>query len=106
MSEAERPTQFELNVPPDLEGGVYANVLGVWHTVYEFTLDFASMQPPQVVDENDPSSPAVVPCHVVSRVKVPVTVVFDLIRALNENMTKYEERFGEIQRPGEGREDE
>ena len=52
-------------------------------TVYEFTLDFAAMQPPQVVDESDPR-PRDVPCHVVSRVKVPVTVVFDLIRALNE----------------------
>jgi Protein of unknown function (DUF3467) len=101
VSEAERPTQFELNVPPELEAGAYANVLGVWHTVYEFTLDCAAMQPPQVIDEADPTSPAVVPCHVVARVKVPVTVVFDLIRALNENMTKYEERFGEIQRPGE-----
>ena len=101
MGETERTTHFELNVPPELEGGAYANVLGVWHTVYEFTLDFAAMQPPQVVDENDPNSAAVVPCRVVSRVKVPVTVVFDLIRALNENMTKYEERFGEIHRPGQ-----
>jgi hypothetical protein len=63
------------------------------------------MQPPQVLDEEDPASPAVVPCHVVARVKVPVTVVFDLIRALNENMTKYEERFGEIHRPGEAHEE-
>ena len=101
MSEPERPAQFELAVPPELESGVYANVLGVWHTVYEFTLDFASMQPPQVRDEDDPASPAVVPCRVVSRVTVPVTGVFDLIRALNENMTKYEERFGEIRRPGD-----
>ena len=99
MSEPDRPTQFELNVPPELEGGVYANVLGVWHTAYEFTLDFAAMQPPQVEDEDDPNSPAFVQCRVVSRVKVPVTVVFDVIRALNENMTKYEEHFGEIQRP-------
>lgn len=98
MAQPDRPTQFQLNVPPELEAGVYANVLGVWHTVYEFTLDFAAMQPPQV-DEGDPTSAAVVPCRVVSRVKVPVTVVFDLIRALNENMTKYEERFGEIRRP-------
>ena len=92
--------QFELNVPPELEGGVYANVLGVWHTAYEFTLDFAAMQPPQVLDESDPASPTHVPCRVVARVKIPVTAVFDLIRAVNDNMTKYEEHFGEIHRPG------
>ncbi len=46
----------------------------------------------------------VVPCRVTSRVKVPPTLLFDLIRALNENMTKYEQAFGEIKRPGEGSE--
>jgi hypothetical protein len=41
-----------------------------------------------------------VPCRVVARVKIPPTVVFSLIRAINENMTRYEQAFGEIQRPG------
>ena len=44
----ERPTNFNLQVPPELEGGVYANFLGVWHTGYEFTLDFAVIQPADV----------------------------------------------------------
>jgi hypothetical protein len=54
-----------------------------------------------VEDEANPSSPIRVPCRVVARVKLPVTVVFDLIRAVNENMTRYEQAFGEIQRPGQ-----
>jgi hypothetical protein len=97
----ERPTHFQTFVAPDLEGGVYANFLSVWHTAHEFTLDFAVTQPPQVQDEADPHSPIVVPCRVVARVKLPVTVVFDLIRAINENMTRYEQAFGEIRRPGQ-----
>jgi hypothetical protein len=97
----ERPTQFEIQIPPELEGGVYANFLSVWHTAYEFTLDFAATQPPQVEDENDPNSPVRAPCRVVARVKIPVTVVFDVIRAINENMTRYEQAFGEIRRPGQ-----
>ena len=40
-----------------------------------------------------------VECRVVSRVKIPVTVLFDVLRALNENMTRYEQVFGEIRRP-------
>lgn len=76
----ERPTQFEIQIASELEGGVYANFLSVWHTAYEFTLDFAATQPPQVQDETDPNSPVRVPCRVVARVKLPVTVVFDLIR--------------------------
>jgi hypothetical protein len=46
-----------------------------------------------------------VDCRVVSRVKIPVTVLFDVLRALNENMTRYEQVFGEIRRP-EGPPDE
>jgi hypothetical protein len=35
--------QFE--VPDDLVAGAYSNVMGVWHTPYEFTLDFGVFQP-------------------------------------------------------------
>jgi Protein of unknown function (DUF3467) len=97
--EGQRPTEFQMVVPPDQEGGAYANFLGVWHTAYEFTLDFATTQPAQVADPDDPESPVTVPCRVVARVKIPATVLFDVLRALNENMTRYEESFGEIRRP-------
>jgi Protein of unknown function (DUF3467) len=62
----------------------------VWHTPFEFTLDFFAIQP---VDQE---SPDVGQLLVTSRVKSPPTVIFDLLKALNENMTKYEKRFGEI----------
>jgi hypothetical protein len=93
----ERATNFNFQIPPDLEGGVYANVLGVWHTGHEFTLDFAVTQPP-IVPEN-PVEPVAVPCRVVTRVKIPPSVIFDVLRALNQNMTIYENTFGEIQQP-------
>ena len=101
MSEHEdedRPTEFQIQVPNELEPGVYANFLSVWHTAYEFTLDFGVTQPPQI-DQEDPDAPVRVECRVVSRVKIPVTVLFDVLRALNENMTRYEQVFGEIKRP-------
>jgi hypothetical protein len=93
-----RPTSFQIMVPPELEGGAYANFLSTWSTAYEFTLDFSATQPPNV-PENE-MEPVTVPCRVVSRIKIPVTLVFDVIRALNEQMTKYEDQFGEIRRPG------
>jgi hypothetical protein len=99
--EAEGQTEFNFYAPPEVESGVYSNMLGVWHTAYEFTLDFAATQPPQPNDPNDPSAGSTVPCRIVTRVKIPPTIVFNVIQALNENMTQYEERFGEIQRPGE-----
>src|SRR3954464_442659 len=94
----DRPTEFQIQVPNGHCAGVYANFLSVWHTAYEFTLDFGVTQPPQI-DQEDPDAPVRVDCRVVSRVKIPVTVLFDVLRALNENMTRYEQVFGEIKRP-------
>jgi hypothetical protein len=88
------PVNFEVQVPSELEGGVYANFLSVWHSPYEFTLDFASTQPGR-----EEEGGMTVPCRVGARVKVPVTVMFEILKALNGNMTKYEETFGEIKAP-------
>jgi Protein of unknown function (DUF3467) len=99
-----RPANFSVQVPPDLEGGTYANFLGVWHTGHEFTLDFAVTQPPVVPE--DENEPVTVPSRVVARVKIPPTLIFDIMRALSENMTTYESTFGEIQRPELSQEDE
>lgn len=93
-----RAVHFRVDVPAEEKGGSYANFLAVWHTGHEFTLDFAATQPPEVEEEDDPGSPVVVPCHVVSRLKIPVSVIFDVLRALNENMTRYESTYGEISR--------
>ena len=95
----DRPTEFQIQIPNELEAGVYANFLSVWHTAYEFTLDFGVTQPPRVDHPDDPEEPVQVDCRVVARVKIPVTVLFDVLRALNENMTRYEQVFGEIRRP-------
>jgi Protein of unknown function (DUF3467) len=94
---SDRPIKYDVQIPSDLEGGTYANFLGVWHTGHEFTLDFAVIQP-SIVPEN-PTEPITVPCRVVSRVKIPPSLIFDIMRALSTNMTLYENTFGEIQKP-------
>lgn len=91
---------FQLIVPPELAGGVYMNFFGAWHTAYEFTLDFAVTEESRHIDPDDRDSPLRIPCRLVSRVKVPATMIFDVIRILNLEMTEYERRFGEIRRPG------
>ena len=94
---AERPIELQLDVPPELEGGTYANVLNVWHTAYEFTLDFGVMQ--QVGEPEDADAALQVPVRVVSRVRIPVTLLFEVLKALNTNMTGYESTFGSIRAP-------
>lgn len=93
------PANFEVQVSPELETGAYANFLSVWHSAHEFTFDFSVTQPPIPQNPEDPASPVTVPCRVVARLKIPPTLVFDIMRALNENMSGYEGTFGEIRRP-------
>ena len=93
----DRPIELKIDVPPELEGGTYANVLNVWHTAYEFTLDFGVMQ--QVGEPEDADAALQVPVRVVSRVRIPVTLLFEVLKALNTNMTGYESTFGSIRPP-------
>jgi hypothetical protein len=101
VSEAEResgdsgPT-IRVEVPDGEVNGRYANFLTVWHTPHEFTLDFGVIQPAEVDDDDGTT---VVPCPVVARLKIAPSLVFDVLRALNDNMTRYESKFGEISRP-------
>lgn len=94
---SDRPIELKIDVPPELEGGTYANVLNVWHTAYEFTLDFGVMQ--QVGEPEDADAALQVPVRVVSRVRIPVTLLFEVLKALNTNMTGYESTFGSIRAP-------
>ncbi len=98
-----QPEQFlEIAVPPEEEVGVYANLLAIWHTQDEFTFDFAVKQPSQLRPSDDGGESVHVPARVVSRVRVPPGQIFEILKALNENMTHYERAFGEIRRPQQG----
>lgn len=97
--------EFRIDVPSELEVGVFSNFMTVWHSPHEFTLDFATTMPPERKDPEDEDSPVVVPARVTARVKIPVTMIFDVIRAINENMTRYEEAAGPIKRPGQEEEE-
>lgn len=103
--EVEGP-ELHFLVPDDLGGGTYANVLNVWHTAYEFTLDFGVMEP--AAAPPDAGAPVQVPVRLVSRVRIPVTLLFEVLKALNTNMSSYEAMFGPIRQPepAEGEEPE
>lgn len=85
---------IRINVPPEQVAGHYANLVGVWHTQHDFAIDFCVIQPFVGSEEGSMSA------QVVSRVRIPPTIVFDLLRSINENLTDYEETFGEIRQPG------
>jgi hypothetical protein len=90
----EESPNVQLNVPPDKIAGSYANVVSVWHTPHDFAIDFCINQPYA-------SGPNALAVQVVSRVRIPPTIVLDLLRALNDNLGQYEDEFGQVKRPGE-----
>jgi hypothetical protein len=86
-----RPRQMEIKieVPPDLDA-IYANFAMITHTPSEIVIDFARVLP------NAPN--AKVHARIVS---TPMHAKL-LLRALSENLEKYEEQYGEIKLPAEG----
>lgn len=97
-----RPTLFQIHVADEHEGGVYANFVNVWSTAFEFTIDFCATQPaimPEGPDGPDENEPVTVPCTVVSRVRIPPTLIYEIFRALDDNLARYEKNWGPIEEP-------
>ena len=84
-----RQMQLNIKVPPDLEA-TYANFALITHTASEIIIDFARVLP------NTPQA------KVYARIiNTPMHAKL-LLRALGENLEKYEAQFGEIKLPAEG----
>lgn len=71
-----------IKLPDSVLPGVYANQMMVTHTREEFLLDFINLFPPSGV--------------VNARVIVSPGHLKRMIRALQDNLSKYESRFGSI----------
>lgn len=82
------PGERRLNIqlPPELIGGVYANFANITFSQYEFTLTFARIE--HEVEEGD------VPGAVVARVNASPKFVEELIAALQDSYSKYVTREG------------
>jgi hypothetical protein len=95
------PLDLEFELPPELEGDVYANVLSAWHSPHEFTLDFGVTHRLESPDRADFESELTRAGRVVGRIRIPLTLMFDFIREMNGSLTHYEQRYGEIRKPEE-----
>lgn len=87
-----RRIAMQLSVDAGMANGVYANVAAVWHTPHDFTLDFALMG----MIAAGPDGNAMANCPVVARVKVSPSVIFQIAKAIAENVDEYEQVYGAI----------
>ena len=81
--------QINIEVPPDLDA-IYANFALITHSASEIIVDFACVLP------NTPKA------KVHARIITTPMHAKLLLRALNENLEKYEAQFGKIKTPAEG----
>jgi len=86
-----RPRQMQINVevPSDLDA-IYSNLAVITHSASEIVIDFARVLP------NTPKA------QVHARIITTPLHAKLLLRALNENLEKYEAQFGEIKTPSKG----
>jgi len=83
--------KIEIKLPEEIAGGVYANNMVVGHTQEEFVMDFIYVAPPVG--------------RVNARVIVSPPHMKRILRALKENIRKYEAEYGPIPEPPEISED-
>ncbi|MCK4739260.1 MAG: DUF3467 domain-containing protein [Deltaproteobacteria bacterium] len=78
----EKKKEVKINFPENLVGGTYSNNMFVTHTREEFVMDFLMVAPPSGT--------------VTSRVIVSPGHMKRTLKALQDNLKKYEEQYGEI----------
>jgi hypothetical protein len=74
--------QAHIHIPDDKIEGTYADFVSVWHSKDAFVLDFAVLAQP--VQPNQLMS------RVVSRVRIPPSQVFEIMKALEQQLTAWE----------------
>ncbi|QGG95605.1 DUF3467 domain-containing protein [Actinomarinicola tropica] len=92
----EQRMQFQFRLPGEMETGVYSNLVSVWHTPIDFTLDFGVVG--QVSVDPETGRP-IAPTPIVARVKLPASQIFNLAKAIADNVRRYEEKYGPITPP-------
>ena len=81
---------ISVQMEPQLATGVYANLLMISHRKEEFVLDFLFVQP-----QRTPQGQSI--ANLRSRVITSPEHTKRILRALQENLRRYEETFGVIQ---------
>ncbi|MGI8331940.1 DUF3467 domain-containing protein [Actinomadura scrupuli] len=96
MNDEPMEHRVEMTVTPDVEVGAYAAFVSVWRTQDCFVLDFATeVRPPEVTQDTEADSLYVhVPARVVSRVRIPPSQVWELMKTLEQNLSAYERETG------------
>jgi hypothetical protein len=84
--------RIQIALPPKYLAGVFADFVRAWHTKDSFVLDFAAFTEPVVRD--DETGDYVHNAAIVSRVRIPPSQVFELMKALEQQLSAWEKEQG------------
>lgn len=84
MDQNQGKQELKIEISPEVAAGIYSNLAVISHGPHEYFLDFITLAP------NAPSA------KVQSRIIMTPENAKNLLFALRDNLTKYEETFGEI----------
>ena len=87
MAEQNKDGQINIELSEEMAQGVYSNLVAINHSPTEFVLDFIQMMP------------GVPKAKVQSRVILTPEHAKRLLQALGENVSRYEQNFGDVQTP-------
>ncbi|MDR1431094.1 MAG: DUF3467 domain-containing protein [Propionibacteriaceae bacterium] len=77
---------IQVRMPVELAAGAFADFIRAWHTDEAFVLDFAAFsEPPRMEDDK-----VIRDATVVSRVRIPPSQVFELMKALEQQLSAWE----------------
>lgn len=79
---------------PSDPGGHYADFVGVWQTDETFVLDFAAITGPPDPPAEDGSQN--INAQVVARVRIAPSQVFEIMKALEAQLSMWEHRTGNV----------
>lgn len=85
---------LNIELPSDVPTA-YADFASVWHTSDVFVMDFVAMVAPPQPGEGPNGEPVTAAqCRVIQRVKVPPKQVFELMKALEQQLSAWEAETG------------
>jgi hypothetical protein len=88
------PKRYSVEVPGDVVNGHYADVANLWHTRDVFVLDFAALVGAPQRAEHEGNAVLNHQARVVTRVRIPPTQVFELMKALEAQLSAWEKETG------------
>jgi len=88
------PRRLNVEATPEVQAGVYADFVGVWHQANSFVLDFSVYTSPPRVVEIDGQKVVNLNARMVSRVRVPPSQVFEIMKALEQQLSRWEREQG------------